>query len=168
MDFHYCVLKKYSGLFRKKHLGNSHFFISPVSSNEFFFLGLIGEFIKVKSLYACILIARAPLEHMSLVVDDQIKHFKGRFEVVEKLSCDPKDLGQGRYKIKILSKGKYVKSDLAISFEPEYSDSNDRMYSVAGNIDIYVEEQVTPQTAKMLVLKKMAFLGQRAKFKIGG
>lgn len=168
MELFYCVLKKYSGIFKKKHLGNTHLFIFPVSHTEFFYLSLVGEFIKVKSSYACLLIARRPTEFMLPLIEEQKRKFKGRFEIVERLPCVSKELGQGKYTLTFPKKGRYIKSNLALAFEPEYSDSNDRMYSLYGKIDIFVEDEVTPQTAKMLSLKKIAFLGLRARFKIGG
>jgi len=108
MDFYYCVLKAYKGLFKKKHIGNSHFFASPISKGEFLVLGLIGEFVKLENLLACVLIARGPLEHLEEAVDSQKEFFKGRFEVVEKLPCVAKDLGQGKYKVSFPRKGKFI------------------------------------------------------------
>lgn len=159
--FYYCVLKLYKGLFRKKHKGNLHNFAIPIDENSFLFLALIGEFEKIstpsKQTYACTLINKIPTMIQEDFIQKQVEYFKGRFEVLDSLSCNTKKVGHKDYIISFPRNGDYVKSNLSLTFIPEMSTKRD-YYRLVGDIHLFEIEPVNPGNLRMVSLKKMAFI----------
>jgi len=164
MSFKYYVLKNYKGIFKKKHTGNVHIILLPISMSESLYLVVIGEIIKDPNSFACQLVVRQSPEFINRVVQMEQKKFGGNFILLEDLPCRVNDLGQGKYNYVFTNTGQYIKSDLDLDFEPEYSDNKMKIYVLRGNIDLETND-VSPKTFKMVAMKKLAYLGRKYKDK---
>lgn len=158
MNFRYYVLKKYNGVFIKKHSGNIHIIYAPINSNESMYLVIVGKLLKDSNSYVCQLILRESPENVNKVIELEKEKFKNNYILIEELSCKVNDLDQGKYEYLFSNKGKYIKSDLSLIFEPEYSDEKNKIFVLKGNIELETED-VKPNLIKMISRKKMAMLG---------
>lgn len=164
MDLYYCVLKNYKGLFKKKHVGNTHLFLVPISDDAYLYLGMIGELIEEEGKYATQLIVRLPSEIVEEIIDEEKNHFGERFVVLEKLSCKPKKIASGEYDIKLTKKGKMVLSDLHLNFEADYSTDKRRIYLMSGQFNFESTDIKSTTDMKMMADKKMAYLGDKTRY----
>lgn len=160
MKFKYYVLKNYKGVFRKKHTGNVHTLVVPTSINESLYLVIVGEIIKEPNSFACQLIIRQSPEFIEQVIQSEQDKFKNNLILIENLPCRVNDLGQGKYEYIFSRTGKYIKSDLYLTFEPEYTTGKTKIYILRGNIDLETDD-VNPKTFKMVAMKKLAHLGRK-------
>lgn len=156
----YNILKMYEGVFRKKHLNNVHTIVIPTSNYESLFMTIIGEIIKEPNSYACALIVRNNTEIINNIIENEKKHFGKRFFTLEDPNVIGQDLGQGKYTYKIPTKNYYLKSPLNLSFEPEYSSTNRRIYVLRGNINLEVKD-VNSKHIGMMALKKLSLFKNR-------
>jgi len=159
-DFKYYVLKNYKGIFRKKHSGNIHILIVPTSINESLYLVIIGEIIKEPNSFACQMIIRQMKEFIDNVIRIEKEKYKNRYILLESLPCRVSDQGQGKYIYSFPNKGQYIKSDLSLTFEPEYTTDKTKIYVLRGNINLETDD-VNPKTFKMIAMKKLAHLGRK-------
>jgi hypothetical protein len=159
MDLYYCVLKNYKGLFKKKHIGNTHLFLIPISDKEYLYLGMIGEIEDEKGNYLTQLIVKLPEEIVDQVIDEEINYFKDRFVVVEELRCSPSKLGAGEYNIKIPNKGDMILSDIHVEFNVDVSTNARRIYTITGDFDFESEDIKSTSDMKMIAAKKLAYMG---------
>ena len=143
---YYCVLKNYKGVFRKKFRGNTHLFFIPLDDKLYGYFSLIGKMIDAPDdfppgfdRYACKLIVKLPKEIVQTVIDHQIEYFKGRYQVVEQVQCNPKKTGIGQYFIDT-NKGNFIKSDLLLKYQVEYSTASKRIYTIDGALDFLSTE----------------------------
>lgn len=160
MKFNYYVLKNYKGIFRKKHTGNVHTIVVPTSMTESLYLVIVGEIIKEPNSFACQLIVRQSPEFINNVIQEEKEKYNGRYILVDSVPCRVNDLGQGRYEYIFSSKGRYIKSDLSLTFEPEYSDDKNKIYVLRGDIDLETDD-VSPKLFKMIARKKLSHLGRK-------
>lgn len=174
MNLYYCVLKNYKGIFKKKHVGNTHLFLIPISDDAYLYLGMIGELIDNEGTYATQLIIRLPSEIVEQVIEEEKIHFEDRFIVLEKLPCKTKKISPGEYDVKLNKKGKMILSDLHIDFEADYSTDRRRIYLMTGEFNFESSDIKSTTDMKMVADKKMAYLGDKTRYesynikKIGG
>src|SRR4030042_5847069 len=109
---YYCVLKNYKGLFKKKHSGNTHLLITPISNDEYFYLGIVGKLTNNEDIYSSQLITKVSDSLLDDVISGEEEHFGDRFVILEDLKCSVKNIGEEDYIIKLVNKGKYIKSNL--------------------------------------------------------
>jgi len=159
-DFKYYVLKNYKGIFRKRHSGNVHILIVPTSIHESLYLVIVGEIIKEPNSFVCQLVIRQSQEFIEKVIQSEQDKFKNNLILIENLSCRVNDLGQGKYVYVFNKTGRYIKSDLSLTFEPEYTTDKTKIYVLRGNIDLETND-VNPKTFKMIAMKKLAYLGRK-------
>lgn len=162
MSFKYYVLKNYKGIFKKKHTKNIHIIILPTSVNESMYLVIIGEIIKDPNSFACQLVIRQSPEFINRIVQMEKKKFSGNFILLEDIPCMVNDLGQGKYEYIFSKSGQYIKSDISLTFEPEYTTDKTKIFVLRGNIDLETND-VNPKTFKMIAMKKLAYLGRKYK-----
>lgn len=160
MSFHYYVLKNYKGIFKKKHTGNVHIIVVPTSMTESLYLVIVGEIIKEPNSFACQLVIRQSPGFVEKVIQTEQEKFKNNLILIENLPCRVNDLGQGKYEYTFNKTGKYIKSDLSLTFEPEYTTDTTKIYVLRGNIDLETND-VNPKTFKMVAMKKLAYLGRK-------
>lgn len=158
--FSYYILKNYKGIFRKKHSGNVHILIVPTSMTESLYLVIIGEIIKEPNSFACKLVIRQSPDFIKNVIQMEQEKFKNNLILVEDIPCRVNDLGQGKYEYIFPNKGQYIRSDLSLTFEPEYTTDKSKIYVLRGNIDLETND-VNHKTFKMIAMKKLAYLGRK-------
>ena len=164
MHIYYCVLKKYKGLFKKKHVGNTHLFFIPISDKVYLYLGMIGELTEDEGTYATQLITRLDSEMIDQIINEEEIYFKDRYIVLEKIKCKVVKISPGEYKIKILNKGKNVLSDIHLEFEPDNSTNKRRIYLMSGRLNLNSEDILSTTDLKMVATKQMAFMGDKTRF----
>lgn len=153
---HFCILKSYKGIFKKRHVGNSNILITPISKNETIGFVILGHFEDMENDLAMKSILRAPILMTEAIVNDLSKQYKEDFIIVEKIKVVPKEKSKGNYFLKMQKKGKYLKSNYEITFEPEYSSNNQLIYRLNGNLELVTEEKVTQGNINMISKKIMA------------
>jgi len=157
---YYIILKNYKGILKKKHIGNTHLFFIPVTTSETFYLALIGKITNEDNSFVCQLINRLPRELRHKIVEEQKKEFKNRYEVLEVLICEPQQLDEEKFKIKIPSKGNYFLSDLNIEINLEYTTDNQRIYNMNGKLNLETKP-VSGDIIKSIGFKKLALVKKR-------
>jgi hypothetical protein len=164
MILYYCVLKNYKGIFKKKHVGNTHLFLVPISEEAYLYLGMIGELIDNKGVYATQLIIRLSSEIVEDIIEKEKEYFKDRFIVLEEITCTPTKITSGEYDIKLDEKGKMILSDLHIDFEADYSTDKRRIYLMTGEFDFESSDIKSTTDMKMSADKKMAYMGDKTRY----
>jgi len=159
MDINYCILKNYKGLFKKKHVGNTHLLFIPVSKNVSCYVVILGKFKTEDNMYATQLITKTPNVLVQKIIDGELEYFKDRFELIEKIKCIPEKIEDGNYKISLNKKGKYILSDLEFKFSDNYSSNKQRIFLLSGNLNLGVEG-VNDVSMKVSGIKKMSFIGK--------
>lgn len=158
---YYCVLKNYKGRFIKTHRGNTHLFLIPVSDHEYLYLGMIGAMVGEEDSFATQLIVRIPSEIIVTFINHEIRYFDGRFEVIDRVKCEASKKEAGKYEINILNPSHYIKSDLVLSYELEYSTPNRRVYTLDGNLSFMASEVNPKTTLPMAAIKQQALLKKK-------
>jgi len=158
-NLYYCVLKNYKGLFKKKHVGNTHLLFIPVTEKVSCYVVLIGKLKSEENTFASQLITKLPNVLVQRVVDGEVEYFKDRFIIVEKLKCKPEKIEDGNYKISLLKKSKYILSDLEFKFSNEYSSDKQKIFLLKGNLNLEIED-VNNISMKVSGVKKMSFIGK--------
>ena len=158
---YYCVLKNYKGRFIKTHRGNTHLFLIPVSDHEYMYLGMIGAMIEKEDSFATQLIVRIPIEIIVTFINHEIRYFNGRFEVIDRVKCEASKKEAGKYEINILNPSHYIKSDLFLNYELEYSTPNRRIYSLDGDLNFMAEEVNPKTTLSMAAIKQQSLLKKK-------
>jgi len=78
------------------------------------------------------------------------------FIVVEELECKTIEKQKTDLAIAIPKKGKFILSNLEITFEPEYSSGNTQIYFIKGKFALAFDENLTPTQFKMKAIKQKA------------
>jgi hypothetical protein len=63
-------------------------------------------------------------------------HFGKKFIELEALECKSSSTSQGKYLVKIPQKGSYIKSNLEIEYQLEYSTTDKRIYFIKGELNL--------------------------------
>ncbi len=165
MDLYYSVLKHYKGLFKKKHVRNTHTLMIPISDTHSLYLVLIGRSKEDESVFYAQLVAKISNEIVEDLLSEEIDYFDERFSVIEKIPCSVSKLEE-IYIAKIKNKGKYIKSNLLITFNEEESTNKKRFYVVKGQIDLELSDVITPETLGMVSSRVMAKFGDLDRIKV--
>ncbi len=137
----YCVVKKYKGLFKKKTL-YTHLFFIPVDLKKYMYLALVGQVTdeeytdEDRDVYAAQLLVRLTDEILDQTISGESEYFSKGFIEIEALKCISSNPSQGKYVINIPKKGFYIKSDLEIAYQVEYSTVDKRMYLLKGELNL--------------------------------
>lgn len=125
------------------------------------FLGLLVLGLVDDDHFATQLFARGPLHQMDLFIRSMQED--PNFVIVETIKSSTTERVKGTYDIKLSKKGKFLKSNLQVSFEPEYTSGNVSIYSVKGKLDLVFTEEIAPGAMKMAALKKIALVKAASK-----
>ena len=155
---YYCVLKNYKGIFIKKSSKNTHLFFIPKPNKEYLYLALIGKLNNRQDTYTCQLLVKQPGSLIHQIINGEKEHFGERFEIIESLNCESKEIGEEEFLIKLSNKGTNISSNLVLMYSPDLSSGKQMIYVLKGNLNLYTEEVDTKST-RMLGLKKKSFLG---------
>lgn len=152
----YGVLKTYSGLLRKTHIGNAQVLILPLSKT-FMVFNLIGAMANGKS--ASQLILRMGIEMLPAFM----KHYqeKEHFTPLEILPCLVKQTSKESYEVSFKKPGRHVKSNLSISLDYEHSTGDVRVYMIDGKFNLVKDENLANAT-------QMKMVAQRNKAQVDG
>jgi len=137
MSMTYCAYKVYKGFFKKTHKGNVHILIIPISPDKVLLLNLVGF---TDEAFYTYLIAEIPMAYVKPYMEAMESNHGDKFVVLATIPVKPSEKSKGEYKIKVLVKNDFVKSDLIVSYEPEYSSPGAKVYSITGKLDIRVAE----------------------------
>ena len=112
---YYCILKNYKGFFTNKFLGNTHLYFFPVTGDRYLYLGLLGEVEGENDCYILKLITDMGRDLLESVIGGEIKEFKERFLISEKIPCEVNKTVDG-YHMRMTKRGNYIRSDIDIEF----------------------------------------------------
>ena len=158
---HYCVLKTYKGIFRKKHSGNVQLFVTSTGSDfmALALLGLMDDDINVAQL-----LTRGPSQYMEIFLS-QMKEDEN-FMILDSLKVNSKEKSKGVFSLSYPKKGNHIKSDLKIEFESEYSRGNSAIYSIHGKLELVFDEPIGEKEIGMKAIKKKALFKSSLRNKI--
>jgi len=131
----YCVVKKSKGLFKKKSL-YTHLLFVPIDPNQYMYLALVSQMTEEDNTYVAQLLVKLSDEIMEDTLRGEYEHFGTKFVEVEALKCKSSKPSQGKYIVNIPRKGSYIKSNLEIEYQVEYSTVDKRMYLLKGELDL--------------------------------
>ena len=135
----YCVVKKHKGLLKRRLL-YTHLLFVPADLNQYLYLALVGQMTEKDDTYVAQLLVKLPDEILNDTIRGEHEHFGKKFVEVETLECGASHSSQGRYVINIPRKGSYIRSDLDIQYQLEYSTVDKRMYEVKGELRLAAGE----------------------------
>jgi len=166
MRLYYHVFKNYKGLLRKKHKGNTQMLTVPeIPSPSYFTHGVIvGKLVSVDEEYdgslALMTVAMDDISKIEQFVEALGPELGKNYELVESVPCNVIHGEENLYKVKILKKGEFIKSDLSILYsESVTKEVGRKMFMIKGKIELYTDK-IRPIQAKMMGMKKMAYLRQ--------
>lgn len=159
MDLYYCVLKFYKGFFNKRHIGNEHLLIAPISQNEYLYLSILGQIVDEKDTYGTVMLTRLKYEHIHSLINYEKTNFGDRFVILEKLSCTPKKISDGKYSLKLNKKGKMILTDLKITYDAEYSGAR-KFYIINGKFNLEFSDVNQGIQMKMKADKSIAIMSR--------
>ncbi len=146
----YCAFKTYKGIFFKNHAGNIHIIMFN-TPNSVLLLELLGE---VDNNMAAQLVYRTEVREETNLLN-ALKSDED-FVIVEELTCKTIEKQKTDFIITIPKKGKFIQTNLKLSFEPEYSSGNTQIYFIKGNFALAFDENMTPTQLRMKAIKQKA------------
>jgi hypothetical protein len=164
MDLYYSVLKHYKGLFKKRHVRNTHTLMVPISQTHSLYLVLVGRSTEDDTIFYAQLVKKIPNDIVEDLLNAEIDYFEERFSVLEKISCSASKMND-IYITKINNKGKYIKSNILTTFNEEESTNKRRIYVVKAKIDLELSDEITPENLGMVAAKVMAKFGDLDRIK---
>ena len=165
MDLYYCVLKHYKGLFKKKHVRNTHTLMIPITETHSLYVVLIGRSTEDETVFYAQSVAKVPYDIVETIIDGEIEYFDERFSVLEKIPCSVSKI-KDIYISKIHNKGKYIKSNILTTFNEEESTNKRRIYVIKAKIDLELSDAITPENLGMVASKIMAKFGDLDRIKV--
>ena len=155
---HYCIYKTYSGFFTKKHAGNVHLIFCPLGTEQFGGLTVLGLLKDFPGTYATELLVLSGLEMMDSVISGYKQRYPGNFINLESLPSTSVRKQPGIFDIKLKKKGKYINSNMDLSFQPEYSQGDTKIYFLKAKLTLEFSEVVNQANIRMVSMKKKAVL----------
>ena len=132
----YCVMKKHKGLLKRQPV-YTHLFFIPVDPKIYMYLALIGQDVDgQENTYAAQLLVKLSDEIMESTLAGEYEHFGKKFIELEALKCKSSNPSQGKYTITIPKKGVYIRSNLEIEYQVEYSTTDKRVYFIKGDLSL--------------------------------
>ena len=131
----YCVVKKHKGVLKRSVL-YTHLLFVPIDPNQYMYLALVSQMTEEDNTYVAQLLVKLSDEIMEDTLRGEYEHFGTKFVEVEALKCKSFNPSQGKYIVNIPRKGSYIKSNLEIEYQVEYSIVDKRMYLLKGELDL--------------------------------
>jgi hypothetical protein len=129
-------MKKRKGLLKRQPV-YTHLFFVPVDPKLYMYLALIGQDVDdQENTYAAQLLVKLSDEIMDETLAGEYDHFGKKFIELEALECKSSCTSQGKYLVKIPKKGSYIKSNLEIEYQLEYSTTDKRIYFIKGELNL--------------------------------
>ena len=140
----YCVMKKRKGLLKRQSV-YTHLFFIPVDPKLYMYLALIGQDVDgQENTYAAQLLVKLSDEIMESTLAGEYEHFGKKFIELEALKCKSSNPSQGKYTITIPKKGVYIRSNLEIEYQVEYSTTDKRVYFIKGDLSLVSGDVTAP------------------------
>ena len=140
----YCVMKKRKGLLKRQPV-YTHLFFIPVDPKKYMYLALIGKDVDdQENTYAAQLLVKLSDEIMESTLAGEYEHFGKKFIELEALKCKSSNPSQGKYTITIPKKGVYIRSNLEIEYQVEYSTTDKRVYFIKGDLSLVSGDVTAP------------------------
>ncbi len=129
----YCVVKKHN----KRQPAYTHLLFVPIDPKKYMYMALVGQGIDdEENKFAAQLLVKLPEEILDDTIKGEHEYFGKKFIEVEALNCTSSNPSQGKYVINIPQNGAYIKSDLEIEYQLEYSTVERRIYILKGELNI--------------------------------
>ena len=140
----YCVMKKRKGLLKRQPV-YTHLFFIPVDPKKYMYLALIGKDVDdQENTYAAQLLVKLSDEIMESTLAGEYEHFGKNFIELEALNCKSSSPSQGKYIITLPKKGTYIRSNLEIEYQVEYSTTDKRVYFIKGDLSLVSGDVTAP------------------------
>ncbi|MBP9010916.1 MAG: hypothetical protein WAP08_09365 [Smithellaceae bacterium] len=140
----YCVVKKRKGLLKRQPI-YTHLFFIPIDPKKYMYLALIGKDVDdQENTYAAQLLVKLTDEIMDDTLAGEYEYFGKKFIELEALKCKSTSPSQGKYVVTIPKKGDYIKSNLEIEYQVEYSTVEKRIYLLKGELNLVSGDIAAP------------------------
>jgi hypothetical protein len=137
-------MKKRKGLLKRQSV-YTHLFFVPVDPKLYMYLALIGQNVDdQENTYAAQLLVKLSDEIMESTLAGEYEHFGKKFIELEALKCKSSNPSQGKYTITIPKKGVYIRSNLEIEYQVEYSTTDKRVYFIKGDLSLVSGDVTAP------------------------
>jgi len=137
-------MKKRKGLLKRQPV-YTHLFFIPVDPKKYMYLALIGKDVDdQENTYAAQLLVKLSDEIMESTLAGEYEHFGKKFIELEALKCKSSNPSQGKYTITIPKKGVYIRSNLEIEYQVEYSTTDKRVYFIKGDLSLVSGDVTAP------------------------
>lgn len=148
------ILKTYSGVLTKRHIGNVQLIIIEMSK-EFLMFNVIG--INIDNQYVAQLLVKGPSEFADTFIDKYEE--EGKFIQVEELLCDIPKEDDNKFKVILKKKGKHLNSHYTFTLAKDLSSGWVKIYTIDGKFTpLVVEKTINNSEIKMKILKKQAIV----------
>jgi len=146
------ILKTYSGLLTKRHIGNVQLIIIEMSK-EFLMLNVIGK--NLNDQHVAQVLLRGPAEFANKFIDQFEED--GKYIPIEEILCDVPNENQDKFKVILKKKGKYLNSHYTFTLDKDSSVGKIKIYTMEGKFTpLLVEKIENKSQIKMKALKKQA------------
>ena len=150
----YGIFKTYKGIFKKKHIGNTQLLFFSTDT-KFIILSLLGKLKDGK--HAAQMILRGSVDQFTPILD--FYKSQKNFMLLETLSCKSIETENGSYIITLPKKEKYIRSNLKIDFQQEYSKGNQFIFFIDAKLALVTDIDISsPTEVKMAATKQQAKL----------
>lgn len=140
----YCVVKKRKGLLKRQPI-YTHLFFIPIDPKKYMYLALIGKDVDdQENTYAAQLLIKISDDIMESTLAGEYEYFGKKFIELEALKCKSTSPTQGKYIVTIPKKGDYIKSNLEIEYQVEYSTVEKRIYLLKGELNLVSGDIAAP------------------------
>lgn len=140
----YCVVKKRKGLLKRQPI-YTHLFFIPIDPKKYMYLALIGKDVDdQENTYAAQLLIKISDDIMVSTLAGEYEYFGKKFIELEALKCKSTSPSQGKYVVTIPKKGDYIKSNLEIEYQVEYSTVEKRIYLLKGELNLVSGDIAAP------------------------
>jgi len=137
-------MKKRKGLLKRQPI-YTHLFFIPVDPKKYMYLALIGKDVDdQENTYAAQLLIKLSDEIMESTLVGEYEYFGKKFIELEALKCKSTNPSQGKYVVTIPKKGDYIKSNLEIEYQVEYSTVEKRVYLLKGELNLVSGDIAVP------------------------
>jgi hypothetical protein len=148
------ILKTYSGILTKRHIGNVQLIIIEMSK-EFLMFNVIGQ--DVNNQYIAQQLVKGPSEHVNEFIDKYEED--GKFIQIEEILCDIPIEDDNKFKVILKKKGKHLNSHYTFTLAKELSSGWVKVYTIDGKFTpLVVEKTINNSEIKMKILKKQAIV----------
>lgn len=160
MKIYYFILKNYKGIFKKKHKGNTHLLMVPISEDKYLYLGVLGKILEEdEDTYACQLIVKLPKRLVNPIIVGEEDYFKERFILMESLPCDAEKISSNEFLIHMEKYGKKILSDISVEYNPKYNTGNKKIFTVQGDFNFISSDIQNEKNMGMIANKQLAYMG---------